>query len=446
MGNAIGTTTADTPHHHHGVIKKRLLRWENSGFSQRINNSNDGGAAELRTTNNNYNNNNNNSNAGDESTQRKIQQLESQLHTDTNNLKLYSIFGALLTFIGFILSILGPVMSCSFGIITWSDDNNDSNNAMSPNNNDDNNNNPAYQSTITNVGLFTWYNPNTSTCWSYSPLDTQYFYVDGTARGMAIASLFFGGCALLWILGRLVSIFILGRSDVDSDSNNNNNNNNNNGSIKLRTRTTFLTLAGLTFLASITQISTLTYFLTKKNEGNDNYIITCNNYTVNGKKEGNCSKGIGAHDAIIAFLFYLLAFVVYTIAGVKCCTIQVNNDKSKRSRFHKRGGGKGGKKKGGEDDDEELYKSTIDVHKCTSASCNCNNGGLENVSFIPVVAASSKSIKSGDELTRQAKMAAATTTGGVVGSATIATTNTVNKEYEYWYPEASRISDEGSDI
>jgi hypothetical protein len=71
---------------------------------------------------------------------------------------------------------------------------------------------------------------------------------------------------------------------------------------------------------------------------------------------------------------------------------------------------------------------------------------LENVSFIPVVAASSKSIKSsGDELTRQAKMAAATTTGGgVVGSATA--TNTVNKEYEYWYPEASRISDEGSDI
>lgn len=162
---------------------------------------------------------------------------------------------------------------------------------------------------------------------------------------------------------------------------------------------------------------------------------------MNGKKEGNCSKGIGAHDAIISFLFYLLAFVVYTVAGVKCCT-QVNNDKSKRRRFHKRGGGKGGKKKkGGEDDDEELYKSTIDVHKCTSASCNCNNGGLENVSFIPVAA--SKRIKSGDELTRQAKMAAATTTGGVVGSATA---NTVNKEYEYWYPEASRISDEGSDI
>ncbi len=445
MGNAIGTT-ADTPHHHHGVIKKRLLRWENSGFSQRIeklptNNNNNGGAAELRTTNNN---NNNNTAADDDSTQRrKIQQLESQLHTDTNNLKIYSIFGALLTFIGFVLSIVGPVMSCSFGIITWSDDENDGTTATTSTTN----NNTGYQLTITNVGLFTWYNPNTSSCWAYSPLDTEYFYVDGTARGMAIASLFFGGCAMLWILGRLVSIFILGRSDIDSndsgDRNNSNNNSNNSGSIKLRVRITFLTLAGLTLLASITQISTLTYFLTKKNEGNNNYVITCNNYKVNGK-EGNCSKGIGAHDAIIAFLFYLLACVVYTIAGVKCC-IQVNNEKnrSNKRRFHKRGvGGKGGKKNG---DDEELYKSTIDVHKCTSASCYCNNGGLENVSFIPVVAASNDTKKSGDELTRQAKMAAATTAGGVVGSTTTAT-NTVNKEYEYWYPEASRISDEGSDI
>ena len=434
MGNAIGTT-ADAPHHHHhGVIKKRLLRWENSGFSQRINNSN-GSGAELRAANNNYNN----SNAGDDSNstqRRKIQQLESQLHSDTNNLKLYSIFGAILTFIGFILSIVGPVMSCSFGIITWSEN---------ENNNDINNNNTGYQSTITNVGLFTWYNPNTSSCWSYSPLDTQYFYVDGTARGMAIASLFFGGCALLWILGRLVSIFILGRSDSydSSDSSSSSSNSGNNGStpIKLRTRITFLTLAGLTLLASITQISTLTYFLTKKNEGDSNFLITCNNYRVNGKGDGNCSKGIGAHDAIISFLFYLLACVVYTVAGVKCCIQVNNNEKNSKRRFNKRGGGKRGKK----DDDEELYESTIDVHKCTSASCYCNNGGLENVSFIPVAA--SKSMKSsGDELTRQAKMAATTaTTGGVVGSTTTAT-NTVNKEYEYWYPEASRISDEGSDI
>jgi hypothetical protein len=435
MGNTIGTS-ADTPHHHHGVIKKRLLRWENSGFSQRINNSNDGGG-ELRSSNNNYNNNN----AADDSnnTQRKkIQQLELQLHSDTTNLKLYFIFGALLTFIGFVLSIVGPVMSCSFGIITWSDDNdNIDGTTAAATSTTNNNNNPAYQSTITNVGLFTWYNPTTSTCYAYSPLDTQYFYVDGTARGMAIASLVFGVCALLWILGWFVSIFILGRSDIDQsgDSNNSSSSNNSSGSIKLRTRITFLTLAGLTLLASITQISTLSYFQTKKNEDNDNYAITCNNYTVNGKEEGNCSKGIGAHDAIISFLFYLFACVVYTIVAVKC--FQVNNEKNKR------GGGKGGKKKKGGEDDEELYKSTIDVHKCTSASCNCNNGGLENVSFIPV-AASNDTKKSGDELTRQAKMAA-TTTGGVVGSTT-ATTNTVNKEYEYWYPEASRISDEGSYI
>jgi hypothetical protein len=150
---------------------------------------------------------------------------------------------------------------------------------------------------------------------------------------------------------------------------------------------------------------------------------------VNGK-EGNCYKGIGAHDAIISFLFYALACVVYTVAAVKCC-IQVNNEKNSSKR---RFGGKGGKKKKGEDD-EELYESTIDVHKCTSASCNCNNGGLENVSFIPVVAS--------NDTKKSAKMAAATT-GGVVGSTTA--TNTVNKEYEYWYPEASRISDEGSDI
>ena len=432
MGNAIGTT-ADTPHHHHhGVIKKRLLRWENSGFSQQINNSSNDGGAELRTANNNYNNNSNNT--GDESTRRKIQQLEAQLHSDTNNLKLYSIFGALLTFIGFILSIVGPVMSCSFGIITWSGENDINDDGTSAANN---NNNTGYQSTITSVGLFTWYNPNTSTCWAYSPLDTQYFYVDGTARGMAIASLFFGGCALLWILGRLVSIFILGKSDSYDSSDSSSSNNNGSTPIKLRVRITFLTLAGLTLLASITQISTLTYFLTKKNEGDSNFLITCNNYRVNGKGGGNCSKGIGAHDAIISFLFYLLACVVYTIVGVKCC-IQVNNNQ--KSRFHKRGGGKRGKK-----DDEELYESAIDVHKCTSASCYCNNGGLENVSFIPVVVASNDTKKSGDELTRQAKMAAATaTTGGVVGSTTA--TNTVNKEYEYWYPEASRISDEGSDI
>jgi hypothetical protein len=222
MGNTIGTT-ADTPHHHHGVIKKRLLRWENSGFSQRINNNNDGGGAGLRTTNNYYNNNSGNAADDSNNTQRrkKIQQLESQLHSDTYNLKLYFIFGALVTFIGFVLSIVGPVMSCSFGIITWSDDN-DNNNEGTTATSTTNNNNPAYQSTITNVGLFTWYNPTTSTCYAYSPLDTQYFYVDGTARGMAIASLVFGGFALLWILGWFVSIFILGRSDIDNNNSNSN--------------------------------------------------------------------------------------------------------------------------------------------------------------------------------------------------------------------------------
>ena len=68
------------------------------------------------------------------------------------------------------------------------------------------------------------------------------------------------------------------------------------------------------------------------------------------------------------------------------------------------------------------YSSTIDVHKCTSMYCNCNRG-LENVSFIPAP--------------RNGDIAKARTAAGLAPATPLDEGN--------WYPDASRISDAGSD-
>lgn len=200
------------------------------------------------------------------------------------NAKSYFVFGSLLTLLGLAFSLVS-MLSCSFAIVHWAVDGST----------------VAYQSDITHMGLFRWYRPETSSCWAYVPDDSQYFFVDSTARGLSAAAVVFGGCAAFIVLVIMIANVACcvkrgccSRFNLNSTSHS----------------TTFFTLSGLTFLSSILQICTLTYF----KKGNEtNYAITCN-----ATEDSNCTLGVGAHYAIIAFIVYLLGSFVYAMAGVGC--------------------------------------------------------------------------------------------------------------------------------
>jgi len=170
----------------------------------------------------------------------RLQELEElEYMMAARNAKSYFVFASCLALLGLAFSITSMV-SCSFGVVNWAVDGDTS----------------AYQADVTHLGLFRWYNHKTSSCWAYNPLDTDFFYVDKAARGLAAAAVVFGGCAA-WIV---VIIFVANylaccvkrgccsRFNLNSTSNS----------------TTFFSLSGLTFLASLLQICTLTYF----NQGN----------------------------------------------------------------------------------------------------------------------------------------------------------------------------------
>ncbi len=125
--------------------------------------------------------------------------------------------------------------------------------------------------------------------------------MDGAARGLAAAAVVLGGCAalvdvvvMLANLGSCATKESCSKFSLESTSN----------------AKTFFGLSGLTVLSSILQISTMSYF----SQGNQTeYAITCN-----ASLDSNCSMGVGAHYAIIAFIMYLLAGGVYAMAGVGC--------------------------------------------------------------------------------------------------------------------------------
>jgi len=216
------------------------------------------------------------------------------------NAKTYFVFASCVALAALAFSITS-LSSCSFAVVNWGVDGDVA---------------AQYQATVTDVGLFRWYNHGTSSCWAYSPYDTNFFYVDRTARILALAAVVFGGCAA-WIFAT-ISLFNLigcGRNKDDAEGGGSGNFcskfnlNSTNNSI------TFFVLSGLTFLASILQICTLTYF----SPGTvTDYSVICN---AKGS-DSNCTMGVGAHYAIIAFVFYLIACFVYAMAGVGCRVIE----------------------------------------------------------------------------------------------------------------------------
>lgn len=239
-------------------------------------------------------------------------QEEMEYMMAARNAKSYFVFASLLSILGLAFSTVS-MASCSFGVVNWAVDGNTA----------------AYQATITHIGLFRFYNPQTATCWAYSPQDTDFFYVDTAARGLVTSAVFFGGCAVWIMLTILVANYMAccvrrgccSRFNLNSTSNS----------------ITFFTLSGLVFLAGILQISTLTYF----NQGNvPDYTVTCN-----ANEDSNCTMGAGAHYAIISFVVYLIATFVFAMAGVGCRVVEGAYNKEKKS------GGVGGA--AGEDDEEE---------------------------------------------------------------------------------------------
>ena len=244
------------------------------------------------------------------------------------NSKSYYIFGSLLSSIGLIFSIVA-MTSCSFAIVNWAIDGSTI----------------AYQSTVTHLGLFRWYNPKTSSCWAYNPTDTTFFYVDKAAQGLAVSAVVFGGCAA-WIfgfvlLGNLISKCCGGgrnNNTNNSSSSNSNQGGNNNSKTGCCTKynlnstnnsITFFILSGLTLLASICQICTLTYFNMKNVT---EYEVTCN-----ASVDSSCVQGVGAHYTIVAFVMYLFGSCVFGFAGLGCWIVE--KEKKKRE--------------GGEDEDDD---------------------------------------------------------------------------------------------
>lgn len=212
------------------------------------------------------------------------EELDSKLAAQQS--KSYFAFGSCMTALGFLFSIVSA-FSCSFGVVNWAVDGNAA----------------AYQSSISHIGLFRWYNPVTSSCWAYSADDTEFFFVDGAARGLSGAAVVLGGCATFMDL--IILMANLG-SCARKESCSRFNLNSSTSSLSK----TFFGLAGVTFVSSILQISTMSYF----SQGNQTqYAITCN-----ASLDSNCSMGVGAHYAIISFIMYLLAGFVYAMAGVGC--------------------------------------------------------------------------------------------------------------------------------
>ena len=209
---------------------------------------------------------------------------ELQYMMAARNAKSYFVFGSVLTLLGLAFSLVS-MLSCNFATVNWAVDG-------SP---------EAFQATITHIGLFRWYNPNTSSCWAYAANDDEFFFKDGIARGLSAAAVVFGGCAAFTVLVIMIAnVACCAKRGCCSAFNLNSTSHS----------TTFFTLSGLTFLSSILQICTLTYF----KQGNDNdYAITCN-----ATQDSNCTMGVGAHYAIISFVVYLLGCLVYAMAGVGC--------------------------------------------------------------------------------------------------------------------------------
>ena len=281
----------------------------------------------------------------------KLIQLQEVMRA--RNSKSYYVFGSLLSTVGLIFSIVA-MSSCSFGIVNWAVDDNME----------------AYQSTITHLGLFRWYNPKTSTCWAYEPTDTIFFYVDKAAQGLAASAVVFGACATLIfglvLLGNLISKCCGGRNN-NSSSNNSEGGGNNKSTCcskynlnSTNNSITFFILSGLTLLASIFQICTLTYFNLKNVE----YAVTCN-----AGDDSSCVQGVGAHYTIVAFVMYLFGSGVFGFAGLGCWIVE----KEKQQR-------EGGVSGNGGDDDEEEEEDNLPpppppAYPPPAALINGNNGG-----------------------------------------------------------------------
>jgi len=218
------------------------------------------------------------------------QRFEMEYRMAARNAKSYFVFASFFELLGLIFSIIS-MASCNFASVKWAVDGSTA----------------AYQADISQLGLFRWYNYKTSSCWAYNPRDIDFFYVDKIAQGLAAAAVTLGGIAMT-IVAVIFVVNLLGRSDgggcCSSRFNLNSTSNSN----------TFFTLSGLTFVASILQICTLTYF----NQGSvPNYAITCN-----ANLDSNCTMAVGAHYAIIAFVMYLMACFVYAMAGVGCRVVE----------------------------------------------------------------------------------------------------------------------------
>ena len=75
------------------------------------------------------------------------------------NAKSYFVFASFMTLLGLIFSIVS-MMSCRFGVVHWAVDGSTT----------------ATQYSITHLGLFRWYNPNTSSCWAYTQDMRDFLY------------------------------------------------------------------------------------------------------------------------------------------------------------------------------------------------------------------------------------------------------------------------------
>ena len=142
-------------------------------------------------------------------------------YAGARNAKSYFVF------VGLAFSLVS-MLSCNFANVHWAVDGNSS----------------EYESTLTHIGLFRWYNPKTSSCWAYTQDDTGFFFVDRAARGLSAASVGFGGCAAFIVAAMTIANLACCakkgccyRFNLNSTS----------------LSTTFFALSGLVFTSSILQ-------------------------------------------------------------------------------------------------------------------------------------------------------------------------------------------------